>query len=87
MTVADEVLAKRVDKLVEKIDKLVEDILRAKEITDEDMTESLRHYIRHYILGMTIELNGVFEVLKIMDAYFKGHKDRGGVKGVGKRNV
>ena len=44
MGVADEVLAKRVDKLVEKIDKLVEDILRAKEITDENMAEFLRRY-------------------------------------------
>ena len=29
---------------------------------------------------MTIELNDVFKVLKIVDAYFKGHKDRGGVR-------
>jgi len=94
--VSDEVLAKRVDKLVEKIDKLVEDILRAKQITDEDTTEFLRRYReiviesrqldvdnlpaveKGRILGMTIELNDVFKVLKIVDAYFKGHKDREG---------
>lgn len=92
MSVNEDVSTKRVDKLVEKIDNLVEDILRSKQITDEDMTEFLKRYReivieinqldidnlpaieKGRILGMVIELNSVFKVLKIVDAYFKGRR-------------